>query len=120
MLNQRADVFSTFAQGRQVNPVDVEAIEQVAAEVAAIDRRLDVEVGGREKADVHVPRLVFADAAHLAGFERAQQLGLQRLRHRANLVEEQRAAVRVLDQARPRRGRAGEGPARMTEQLVLE
>ena len=103
-----------------MNAVHVEAIEQVAAEVAAIDRALDVEIGGREKADVDVPRLVLADAAHLAGFERPQQLGLQRLRHGANLVEEERASVRVLDQPRPRRGRAGEGAARVAEQLVLE
>ena len=66
-------------------------------------------------------RLVLADAADLAGLRAARSsLACSVCGHRADLVEEERAAVRVLDQARPRRCRAGEGAARVAEQLVLE
>ena len=64
----------------------------------ALDRRLEVAVGGRDEA--HVDRLGRV-AAERAGTRRsssdAQQLGLQRERQLADLVEEERAAVRGLE-----------------------
>jgi hypothetical protein len=50
----------------------------------------------------------------------AQQLDLQRRRHIANLVEEQRAAFRGLEQPFPAADRAGKGAARMTKQFGLQ
>ena len=63
------------------------------------------------------------DAAHpldLALLEHAQELGLHRERHVADLVEEQRAPVGQLEAAGPRPHRAGERPALVAEQLGLE
>ena len=48
---------------------------------------------------------VAADAAHLAPLERAQELRLQLERQLADLVDEERAAVRLLEDARARRRR---------------
>ena len=48
-------------------------------------------------------RLVAADAVELAVGEHAQQARLQVGRHVADLVEEQRAAVGLLEAAAPRR-----------------
>ena len=58
------------------------------------DERLQVLVGGAH--DAHVDRnfLAPADALDDAVLQEAQQLGLQRQRHVADLVEEQRAAAR--------------------------
>ena len=61
-----------------------------------------------------------ADRAHLALLQRAQQLGLQRERHLADLVEEQRAAVRLLEQALAALLGVGERALRVAEQLALE
>ena len=85
----------------------VEAVEEVAAERARVDRRLEIGVGRGDEAHVDRPHVVLADAADLARFERAQQLGLDARRHRPDLVEEERAAAGVLDQSRraPRRRR---------------
>ena len=98
----------------------VQAVEQIAAERARVDRRLEIGVGRRDEAHVDRPHVVLADAPDLARFERAQQLGLHARRHRPDLVEEERAAAGVLDQPGARPGRAGERAARVPEELVLE
>ena len=76
----------------------------------------------RRRDDAHVDRAqrVAADAPHLAALEHAQQLGLQRGRRVADLVEQQRAAVRLLEEPRSRLHRAGEGAALVAEELGLE
>ncbi len=61
-----------------------------------------------------------ADAADLALLEHAQEPELHRRRHLADLVEEDRAAVRLLEEALALAGGAGEGAARVAEQLGLE
>ena len=63
---------------------------------------------------------VAADRPHAPLLQRAQQLGLQRQRHLADLVEEQRAAVGLREQARARRRARGERAAHVAEQLALE
>ena len=63
--------------------------------------------------------LVAADRAHLALLEHAQELDLQLDRHLADLVEEQRAAVRLHEETRAAVG-VGERAAHVTEQLALE
>ncbi len=63
---------------------------------------------------------VDADRPHLALLQHAQQLHLQRQRHVADLVEEQRAAVGRLEEALVRLHGAGERAARVAEELGLE
>ena len=77
-------------------------------------------VGGRDDAHVHGARRVLAHAPHLALLQHAQQLGLRARRQLGHLVEEQRAAVGVLEQPGARADGAGEGAARVTEQLGLD
>ena len=55
-----------------------------------------------------------------ARLERAEELRLHRERHLADLVEEERAAVRLLEGARAVRDGAGEGAAHVAEELALE
>ena len=72
--------------------------------------------------DAHVDRnlLAPADALDHALLQEAQQLRLQRHRQVADLVQEQRAAVRGLDLAERLLGRAGERALLVAEQLALE
>ncbi len=64
--------------------------------------------------------LAAADALDHALLQEAQQLGLQRQRHVADLVEKQRAAVGELELAGRLPHRAGEGALLVAEQLALE
>ena len=51
---EERDVFLAVAQGRDVEGDDVEAVEEVFAEVAAGDLLFEVFVGGGDDADVDV------------------------------------------------------------------
>ena len=99
MLDEQRDVVGAVVQRRQVQPHDAEPVEQVLAEPAGADLVLEVAVGRRDDPDVDLLRLRAADAADLALLERAQQLRLEIERQLAELVEEQRAAVGLLEQA---------------------
>ena len=72
--------------------------------------------------DPHVGRLHLApaDAGELALLQHAQQAGLGVERHVADLVEEQRAAARLLELARHRPVGAGEGALLVAEELALD
>ena len=58
----------------------------------------EVPVGRRNDADVHADVRRAADAPERLLFEKPEQLGLQRRRHLADLVEEDRALVGLLEQ----------------------
>src|SRR5436309_162281 len=65
-------------------------------------------------------RLLIAHRADLTLLQHAQQLGLQADRPLADLVQEQRAAARLLEQAGLVAARPGKGAADVTEELGLE
>ncbi len=69
---------------------------------------------------VGLPRLVGAEPHDLARLQDAQQLRLHVQRHVADLVEEQRAPVGVLEDALAVALGAGERTAHVAEELVLE
>jgi hypothetical protein len=63
---------------------------------------------------------VRAQALQLAALQHAQQLGLHGQRELADLVQEQRALMRLLELAAALAQRSREGPAHMAEQLALD
>src|SRR3990167_4807496 len=73
---------------------DVEPVVEVAAELPARHRLLQVPVGRRQDANVDRDRRRGADAPDLALLERAEQLDLDRRRRLGDLVEEQRPVAR--------------------------
>ena len=91
---------------------DIEAIEQLFAEVALRNLAHQVAVGGGDHANVHAQRLDAADSLELRLLQDAQQLDLHLDGQLANLIEKQRALIRQLKAARLLRDGAGEGPSR--------
>jgi hypothetical protein len=89
---------------------DVQPVVEVLAQLADLDGFHRVDVGRRDHA--HVNRLLHApaEAPELPLLQHPQQLDLSRGRHLANLIEEQRAAIRELETALPPVRRAGERP----------
>src|SRR5262252_10944097 len=61
-----------------------------------------------------------ADALELALLQHPQQLHLKRSAHRPDLVEEESAAMRLLESALPVADGAGKRPSDMTEELGFE
>ena len=115
-----ADVLAALAQRRHSDLDHAQPVVEVGAEASGGDLGREVAIGGRDHAHVDGAGLVRADPLDDAVLEHAQQLGLERQRGVADLVEEQRAAVRELELARPLGDRAGEGAAHVAEQLALE
>ena len=60
-----------------------------------------------------------ADPLHLGAVQRAQELGLEVERHLADLVEEERALVGLLEGPLAQPLGAGEGPLLVAEELAL-
>src|SRR5438270_655681 len=69
---------------------------------------------------VDAPRDLRADAADLAFLEHAEELPLHARAHLLDLVEEERAAVRLLEEALPVPDRAREGARDVAEELRVE
>ena len=93
--------------------------QQVAAEAPVADGGFEVDVGRGDHARIHAQRAVAADLAHFAGLDRAQQLGLDRERHVADLVEQQRAALRFDEQPVARAHGAAERALHVAEELAV-
>ena len=118
-LDQVRDVVAAGTQGRHGNLDGVQAIEQVPAELAASAQRLERPVGRHHDPDVDAAAAVAADALHRRVLDHPQQLGLRRRREVGDFVEEQRAAVGLLELAAPATHTGGR-PLLDPEQLRLE
>jgi hypothetical protein len=80
----------------------------------------EVAVGGRHDPDVDAARDVLTHPPQFPFLDRPQQLGLGARRQLADLVEQQRAGVRLLEDARPLGDGARERAAGVPEQLGLD
>src|SRR5581483_8533790 len=93
---------------------------EIAAEVPRFDFRLEILVRRGDHAHVDANRLLSADALERLLLQHPQHLRLRLEAHVADLVEEQRAAVRELEFSLPLIDRAGERALAMTEELRLD
>src|SRR6185312_6779175 len=114
------EVFETLAQRRQLDADDVDAVIEVAAELAARHLVLEVAVGGEEHAGAGADLLASAEAEEAAVLQQLQQLVLQAELEFADLVEEEGSAVGLLDAAGLAGEGAGEGAFFVAEELALE
>ena len=113
-------VLEALAQRRHPDREDVEAVVEVLAELAVLDQLDHVAVGRRDQAEVDLDRLLGADRIDLALLQGAQQLDLRLERQLADLVEEQRAAVGLLELADALVDGAGERALLVAEQDALD
>ena len=97
VVRELEDVLPALAQRRQVDREALDPVEEVQTETSAVDLGLEIPVGGGDEADVRLARLVGADALVLAFLEHAQQLDLDARRDLADLVEEERPALGLLE-----------------------
>ena len=89
-------------------------------ELAGRHRLVEPLVGGGDDPHVHVKGAVAAQAPDLATVQRAEELGLHRLAHLGDLVEEERSVVGELEETLALADRAREGALLVPEQLRLE
>ena len=114
-IGERDEVALALAQRRQEDRHDADAVVEIGAKLAALDRVLKVLVGRADEAHVDLDRPHAADPFEFAFLQNAQQLDLEARRNVADLVEKQRAAVGEFEPALAQRLGAREGAAFMTE-----
>jgi hypothetical protein len=119
-VGQRADVLHPLAQRGGAQREDGEAEVEVLAEPARGHFAGEVLVGRGQHAHIDGHAALTADARDLPGLQRAQHLRLGRELHVADLVEEQRAAVSLLEEATLLRLRSCERASFVSEQLALD
>src|SRR6185437_16246529 len=76
MLGEQRHVLGALAQRRDGDNVEGEAIEQIAAEAAALGQARQIDVGRGDDAHIDLMHLVAADALEAAIFDDAQNLFL--------------------------------------------
>ena len=119
VLDQEGHILSPLAERRQLDGEYAEPVVEVAAKRAGLHHAAEVTVGSGDQADVEPARHAAAEGADLAVLDDAQQLRLEGEGEVFHLVEEERAPVRQLERARPFLEGAGEGAARVAEELAL-
>src|ERR1051326_2679858 len=120
VTREREDVFRPLAQRGQPQIDDVQAIEQVLAESAALGGIGKIAVRGREDADINLDRPSTADAIDLALLDSAQQFGLKPRIHFADFIEQQGAAIGFFELADTTRDGARERAFLMAEQFGFQ
>ena len=120
MCREHRDVVRPITQRRNRDRKHRQPEIEILPELPGRNRRAQVAVGRRDDADVHLQKGGAADALEPLLFERAEDLGLQRQRQIANLVEKQRPAVRELELAGLARSRAGKRALLVPEELGFE
>ncbi|MNN70613.1 hypothetical protein D3C81_1864810 [compost metagenome] len=93
--DERAEIFA-FAQGRKHHADAIDPVEQVLAKVFFFHQTLEVAVGGADQRDVDVLLFAGAQWRDLAILQHPQQSGLQGQGHVADFIEEQGAAMGLL------------------------
>jgi hypothetical protein len=119
LVEQCRQLVPPFAQRRNPERDDLETVEEIAAEGAALDALGQILAGDGQEA--HVGDALGAAERRVAVLgEQPEQLGLRRQRQVLDAVEEQRATLSAFDAAGAGAGRAGESSGAMTEELALE
>ena len=120
VLGEEDDVFAALAERRQAQGEDRQPMIQILAESPGPHGVVQVLASGGDDPDVDGLAPGAAETPDLVVLDDLQELRLERAREQADLVQEDRAAARGLEQAGLGLTRAGEGAALPTEQLGLE
>src|SRR2546423_9672826 len=118
--NQIRDVLAAFAQRGQRDFYDAKPVIQVFPKLLVPNRRFQIAVSGRDYANVDRDRLLATEPLNAAFLQHAHQLHLCAWRHVADLVQEQRAAIRLLETADSPQFGPGESAAFVAEEFAFE
>ena len=119
MFGQQWNIALAISQRRDEDRNDVQAEIQVLTKTAGANLGGQILVGCRQDPHVDLHARGAADRLDDLFLQRAQDLGLRLHAHVANLVEEERAAVRRFELSAPIRNGPGECSLEVSEQLAF-
>src|SRR5207244_5720627 len=117
VLDEDGNIFAAIAQRRYLDRKDVQSVEEITTEAAALHGRGEISVGGGDDSRVGADRLCSADTLEFAFLKHAQQRNLHFEWELADLVEQNRAGSRKLEAADALRDRPCERALLVAEQL---
>ena len=95
------NIAATLAEWRQGDRKSIKAVVEIGAELTAGDHRFQIAVRGGDDPYVALDGFVASHALEPLVLEHAQDLALHQRRHVADFIEEQGAAVALLELANP-------------------
>src|SRR5216684_1088076 len=119
-LDQQRNIFTPFPQWRQIDRYDIQPIIKVLSEGPIFYHLFEIRTGGRDNTHVDLDGTVATNPLELPLLQYAQQFDLERNRHVADFIEENRAAIGLLESADPRRDRAGKCTFDVSKQFGFE
>jgi hypothetical protein len=120
ILGQKQDVLRPFPEWRKAYRDDGETMVKILPKLTGADGGLQIHVGGTD--EPRVGRLVTGppESPDTVLLDDGEELRLKWRREQRNLVEEDRAPMRRLEEAGLGPTGVGEGPSLIAEQLGLE
>ena len=120
LAEEQLDIGLALAEGRHLDLDGVEPVVEVFAKLAPADGVEQVHVRGCDHADIRLLHLRRAHLDVLAVLEDAEQLRLRGEGQFADLVQEEGAAVRLLEVALAGFHRTGEGALDVAEEFGVD
>src|SRR5438093_5833554 len=117
VFDEQRNVVDAFAQRRNSERKDVEAVEEVGAKAARFDGKFEIAICGRNHPHVDGNRLAASDPFKLAFLKHPQQRDLSFDRELADFVQENRTAIGGFKAAQTTRQRSSERPFLVPEQF---
>src|ERR1700722_15819650 len=118
--HQQRNIFRAFAQWRDPNGKNIQAVIEVAAKLALGNHLFQVAICRSNKPDIHFHRPAIAQALELALLKCSQKLRLQLGRYISHFIQEERALVGQFQSADFLRDRAGERSLLMPKKFALQ
>src|SRR5258707_6796670 len=120
ILSQQPDIFSSLPKRRQMNPDNIQSIEEVLAKVLLGDLMLQSLVRRGNNSDVRFDRGVSADPRKFSLLEDSQYFALDCQWHISNFIQEKRTPVTLFESADSLGRSSSERTLFMTEQLAFQ
>src|SRR5450830_975909 len=119
MFGQLQYVAEAFAQRRQRNRHDLQTVPEIFSETSLPYSARQITVGGGDDAYIDGNQLAAADRRQLSLLQHAQNFGLCRQSHVADLIQKQGATVSLSKAPDPFTDSTGERTFDMAEQLAF-
>src|SRR5580692_43680 len=117
MPHQQRDILSPLPQRRQHQRKNINPVKQILPEFLLPNPSFQITMRSHYHPHIHTHRLVATNALHFSFFQHPQQLGLHGQRHIANLIEKNRAVIRLLEFPNMPAARSGERSLLMSEKF---
>ena len=120
VINEQRQIVPTRSKRRDLDRHHIQTVIKIGAEFALLHQGLDVGIRRRHDPDIDLAGHVLSDPPHFVLLQDPQKTCLERGARVGDLVEKDRAAARLLDEADTVPVRPGERAAHAAEQLGLE